>query len=469
MNKNSDKKIIFSGACFFHEMARLRLSICLLFMMLMTSVSSLADQKDVKLFGDIIRDAMLQSPDFAIADARIEQARQSARQRGSYRFPRIDVAAGIGPEHNDPAPTSDTGHAHTTGKNIKLALAKLVFDGGASRSEYQRSLALTEAASAEARIVAEELFRDVVRYYIDYWRFQLESEQAEDFIDTMQGLVSKLNTMYTAGAASKIEVDFARARLASAQGVASTAKSSLNNTFSELEYLMQGLRRFRAMSPEEFTTLDLLPLSEYMDRGEWSNSGFVTNAYNAEATRLRVNAQRGRLFPTIDFELSGSLVEDEGGPSEVRGKAGAKLLLSYTLYNGGERRGAIDRARAQLKELEAERLQLERDVFRSIDQSYNSITASQLGLQAVEAEIKANRELQRLNWKNLQMGRVNIIELIDVEERLFNARARSNEVVSTIYQSYYDLLLSSGYIEQLLEKFSLQLPEGFGNFADEPR
>ncbi|MFK7862428.1 MAG: TolC family protein [Granulosicoccus sp.] len=429
--------------------------------MLLASTWSPADQNKVKLFGDVIREAMIESPDFAIADARIEQARQSARQRGSYRFPRIDLAAAIGPEHNDPAPTSDTGHALTTGKNIKLALAKLVFDGGTSRSEYQRSLALKDAAFAEARIVAEELFREVVRFYIEYWRFQREEEQADEFIAIMQELVNDLNTMYEAGAASKIEVDFARARLASAQGVASAAKSSLNNTFSELEYLLQGLPRFRAESPETFTSLDLLPLSEYMEHGAVSNSGFVTNAHNSAATRLRVRSQRGRLYPTIDFELSGSLVEDEGGPSEVRGKAGAKILLSYTLYSGGERRGAIDRAKAQLKELEAERLQLERDVFRSIDQSYNSITASQLGLKAVESEIEANLELQRLNRKNLKIGRVNIIELIDVEERLFNARASRNEVVTTIYQAYYDLLLSSGHIEQLLEKFSLQLPEGF--------
>lgn len=420
-----------------------------------------ADEIEPKAFGELIREAMLESPDFAIADARIEQAQHSSRQRGSYRYPRIDIVAGIGPEHNDPAPTSEKGHALTNGRNVKVAVAKLIFDGGSSKSEYRRSLALTDAAFAEARIVVEELFLEVVRFYIEYWRYQVEVEQANEFIEIMQTLLNDLNMMYEAGAASKIEVDFARARLASARGVSSTAMSSLNNTFSELEYLVRGLQRFRATPPDSFTELDLLPLSDYVKHGSISNSGFLTNSLNADATQLRINSQRGRLFPTLDFELSGSLIDEEGGPSELRGKAAAKLLLSYTLYSGGERRGAIDKARAQLSELQAERVQLERDVFRSIDQSYNNITASQLSLRAVDEEIAANLELQRLNRENLKSGTVNIIELIDVEERLFNANARRNEVVATTYQSYYELLLSSGFTDELLEKYSLKLPEGF--------
>ena len=419
------------------------------------------DETTIKPFSDLIREAVLESPDFAIADARIDQAQNSARQTGSYRFPRIDVTAGIGPEHNDPAPTSDTGHSLTYGRNLKVAVAKLIFDGGTSKSEFERSLTLTDAAYAEARIVVEELFLEVVSFYIDYWRYQKEVEQADDFIENMESLYSDLNEMYNAGAASKIEVDFARARLASARGVSSSALSALNNTFSELEYIVQGLLPFDATAPEIFTTLDLLPLSEYIDHGAINNSGFLFNSLNSDATKLRVKSQRGRFYPTIDLELSGSLIDDEGGPSELRGKAAAKVLLNYTLYSGGERRGSVDRAKAQLDELQAERAQLERDVYRSIDQSYNSIQASLLTLQAVEDEIEANRELQRLNRKNLNSGTVNIIELIDVEERLFNANARRNEVVATTYQAYYELLLTSGYTEDLLEKFSLLLPEGF--------
>ncbi len=414
-----------------------------------------SDDLDVLTFTEAVQRAMADNPGIDIADARIDQASQLARQNRSYRYPRIDLAGTVGPEYNNPAPSAESGKATTNGRNLKLTVSKLLFDGGTSRSEYQRSKRLEAAAEAESMIVVEDLFLEVARHYIDYWRYQLELSQAEDFVATMQSLVDDLNAMYRAGAASKLEVDFARARLASARGTASAATASMNNAFSELEYLVPGLVSFTAISPEMFSAIRLRPLQEYMDNGSQANSGFVTNQLSSEATQLRVSSQKGRFKPTLDFELSGSVIDDEGGPSQQRDKAAAKLLLSYTLYSGGERRAGVRRAEAQLAELQAERVQLERDVFRAIDQSYNSITASRLTLNAVLDEIAANIELQRLNRKNLDLGTINIIELIDVEERLFNASARKNEVIATMYQEYLDLMIAAGFTQSLLEDYSL--------------
>ena len=337
-------------------------------------------------------------------------------------------------------------------------MTQLLFDGGTSRSEFNRSKRLEQAARAEAQIVVEDLFLDVVRFYIDYWRYQVELAQAEKFVATMQSLVDDLDKMFRGGAASKLEVDFARARLASARGLASSATASLNNAFSELEYLAPGLEFFNAISPEQFSDMNLRALSDYFDQGAASNSGFVTNRMSVEATQMRVAAQKGRFLPSLDLELSSSMIDDEGGPSVQRDKAAAKLLLSYTLYSGGDRRGGVQRAKAQLRELQAERVQLERDVFRAIDQSYNSITAARLTLDAVDDEISAHLELQRLNRKNLALGTINIIELIDVEERLFNANVRRNDIVATMHQEYYDLMIASGFTAQILQNYALAIP-----------
>lgn len=397
------------------------------------------------LFEDLFRQATEDNPSIVIAGARIEQASQLSRQMGSFRHPKVEITGAVGPEYNDPAPSSDSGNATTNGRNLKLYVTTVLFDGGTSQSEFDRSKRLESAAIAEAQIVLEELYLEVVNNYIDYWRYQLELAQANKFGANMQALVSDLDKMYRGGAASKLEVDFARARLASARGLVSSATASLNNAFSELEYLSPGLESFTAISPDVFSAMNLFPLTKYIEHGSTSNSGFIVNQMGIEASQLRVAAQKGRFKPTLNFEISGSIIDDEGGASDLRGKAAAKLLLSYTLYSGGERRGGEQRAKAQLRELEAERVQLERDVFRSIDQSYNSITSSRLTLQAITDEIAANQELQRLNRKNLEMGTINIIELIDVEERLFNAYARRNEIVATLYRDYNNLVVTSGY------------------------
>lgn len=418
----------------------------------------LDDERLEKLaFGEVLRMTLSDNPGISMAEERVEQAVQNARQVGAYRYPIVALTSSLGPEYNDPVASEDSGVATTLGKNIKVTATKLLFDGGSAKANHVRSNRLIGAAEAESQIAVEELFVEVVTHYVDYWKFQREHAQARIFVETMNDLVDHLNSMFEAGATSKLEVDFARARVASARGAQSEATASLNNSFSELEFLVPGLTRFLASSPSTFSEFNLLGLQEYLDNGAQANSAFLINKMNSDASRLKIDAANGLFKPTLNVELSGSFIDDEGQPSDNRYKAAAKFLVNYTFYSGGERRGGLRRAEAQLRELEAERRQLERDVFRDIDQSYNSITASRLALDAVNDEIAAHEELQRLNKQNLALGTVNIIELIDVEERLFNANARKNEVVATMYQEYFSLLIAAGHTQEVLSRFELEL------------
>lgn len=415
------------------------------------------DTREFLLLEEMFQLALKENPSMISASARVNQAVGLVRQFGSYRFPKVDLTGSFGPEFNDPSPNSEVGYETTNGRKLKLVATKLLFDGGASRSEYDRSKSLKNSAVTEAQVALENVYLEVVNHYTDYWRYQQELAEADEFVDSMQKLVSALEEMYRSGAASKIEVDFARARLASAQGLVSTTTASLNNALSELEYLSPGLKSFIAISLEEFSTLNLLSLSDYLERGARDNSELLINEHSIEAAQLRISALKGKLLPSVSLEVGGSVIDDEGGPSVQRDKIEAKLTVNYTLYSGGERRGGLYRAKELLRELESERTQLKREVFRSIDQSYNSITAAKVSLSAISNEIAANEELQLLNRKNLEIGTVNIIELIDVEERLFNARARRFETVATMHQKHNELMVLSGHAPLILAEHSQAL------------
>lgn len=414
-------------------------------------------------FTDMLAFALVDNPSIIMAEERVTQAMDQSDQVGAFRYPSIAMTGTVGPEYNDPVATEESGVATTIGKNVKLTLTHQLYDGGAARSNFNRSHRLINAAEAESQIELESLLLEIVVNYIDYWRYQAVLSEADKFVEVMNDLVENLNSMFKAGATSKLEVDFARARVASARGAKSEATASMNNAFSELEFLVPGLAKFTANSPEKFSEFILLSLEDYLDKGAASNSGFVTNRMNIEATKLKVRAAKGLFKPTVNVELSGSYIDDEGQPSEPRMKAAAKFLLNYTFYNGGERRAGVRRAESQLRELQAERTLLERDVFREIDQSFNNITASRLALDAVSDEIIANEELQRLNRQNLALGTVNIMELIDVEERLFNATSRKYEIFATMYQEYFTLLVSAGFTEEILAKYELELAYNQGS------
>jgi multidrug efflux system outer membrane protein len=414
-------------------------------------------------FTDMLALALADNPSIIMAEERVIQAIEQSNQVGAFRYPSIAMTGTVGPESNKPVASEDSGVAETLGQNVKFTVTHLLYDGGTAKSNFIRSNRLISAAEAESQIELESLLLEIVVHYVDYWRYQVVLSEAENFVAVMNDLVDRLNSMFKAGATSKLEVDFARARVASARGAESEAAASRNNAFSELEFLVPGLSKFIANSPEKFSDFTLLSLDDYLEKGAASNSGFITNQMNIEASELKVRAAKGAFKPTVNVELSGSYIKDEGQETpQARNKYAAKFLLNYIFYSGGERRAAVRRAHSQLRELRSERVLLERDVFREIDQSFNNITASRLALDAVNDEIIAHKELQRLNRQNLALGTVNIMELIDVEERLFNASSRQYEVLATMYQEYFTLLVSAGYTAEILAKYELELASNQG-------
>ena len=134
-------------------------------------------------------------------------------------------------------------------------------------------------------------------------------------------------------------------------------------------------------------------------------------------------------------------MQDEGGNSDAHTTSETKLKAEYFLIDGGVRKARIQRSKAQLMELEWDHERLVKDIDRRIKQSYNQITTNRLTLAATEDEIKANQELVRLNRQNLEMGDISILELIEVEERLFNSQATWHRISSETLRNYYDLLI----------------------------
>ncbi|MEM6709629.1 MAG: TolC family protein, partial [Pseudomonadota bacterium] len=108
------------------------------------------------------------------------------------------------------------------------------------------------------------------------------------------------------------------------------------------------------------------------------------------------------------------------------------------------RRSQLNRTKAEILELDWGFEQIELDVSRRIKQAYNQITANRITLDATNDEILFNTELQTLNAKNLELGEVSIIELIEVEERLFNAKVRAFGIRADMLANYYRLMIGVG-------------------------
>ncbi|MEZ5596303.1 MAG: TolC family protein [Pseudomonadales bacterium] len=409
------------------------------------------DGRVVYSLEDILQKALERNPQVAMALAREEQARWGVREAQAYHYPTVDMVLEAGPEFNRPATnTSDTSDI-TPGRNINFRISHLLYDGGVGRSEEDRRQQLRRTTELETRKVVEEITQGAIDAYMQILRNQRAAAVANEFVEEMQRMVEQIEVMHKSGAASKIELDFARARLASAQAQTSTISAELNDARSNLEFLTGDLPDFVAREPLNVSTLNVGTLVGYIDEARTNNSDILLNASNKQALALKIRGQEALYSPTVSLNFKTEGLADEGGNLAPRNTTEVKLKAEYFLLDGGVRRARIQKTKAQLQELEWDQERLVKDIDRRIKQSYNQITTNRLTLSATEDEIRANRELRRLNRQNLEMGDISILELIEAEERLFNSQATWYRISAEMMRNYYELLIGVGDLPDVLK------------------
>lgn len=399
---------------------------------------------------EILELALANNPEVGAALAREEQARWQYREGQVYKYPTIDVIAEGGPEYNRPATESSHNEDITPGRTITFRINQLLYDGGVSLNESDRRLQVRRTTELETRLIVEDIVVKAAEFYSQVLQHQRSAKVAEEFVEEMQSIVKKLEVMFESGAASKLELDFAKARLASARAETGNTKAQLNDALSNLEFLTGPLPEFTAVPPKDIHGLSVLNLHEYIDIARKQNATVLLNRSTQRALRYKIRAQRAQFSPILSLNLKSEALADEGGNLAGRNTTEVKLKAEYFLFDGGARRARLNRTRAQLKELEYEDERLYNEVDREVKQAYNQITTNRMTLDATEDEIASNRELRRLNRQNLEMGDISIIELIEVEERLFNSQATWYRVSSEMFKNYYELQVSAGELASLV-------------------
>ena len=390
------------------------------------------------------------NPEVGAALAREEQARWFHRESKAYKYPIVDVVSEFGPEYNRPATNTADNEDVTPGRNLNLRVTQLLYDGGVSASEEARRFQVRRSTEIETRLIVEDLAFDTVSTYLAVLQFQQAVLAAEEFVIAMRRIVEQIEVMHQAGAASKLELDFARARLASAQAETGNTAAQLNNAVSDLEFLTGDLADFQALEPQSLDDLSVGTLEFFLQQARENNAEILLNKSNKSALQMKIRGEQQQYYPILSINFGSRTGADEGGNQVLRNTSEVKLKAEYFIYDGGVRRSRINRSKAQLRELDWEDQRLMNRLERNVKQAYNQITTNRITLNATQEEIRHNLELRRLNEQNLELGDISIIELIEVEERLFNSKATLSRISSEMLQNYYALLIEVGHLDQVI-------------------
>ena len=237
-----------------------------------------------------------------------------------------------------------------------------------------------------------------------------------------------------------------------------SARSSYRNAVRELNYLMaepldQVYRFISGFAPDtaEFAYANLV--EKMLENNKTLRNQFM----NLELARLDVRSAKSAYYPTLSLNASSGYSDSETDydsmnqldQSRTGGDASVSLSLSYTIYEGNNRKRALQAAKIEREISQVETEEMKQDLKNQLAQEYELYRVRKQLLQVADENLNAaelNLELSREKFEN---GTINSFNFRDVQQIYQDAAYNYQRAVFNVIQSYHTLMrLTGGIIEE---------------------
>lgn len=355
----------------------------------------------------------------------------------------------------------DTGYVNSNdyqANNVTLAAQQPLYDK-ARWAAYQEGKARGALGVGQFDVASQSLFDRVAKSYFDVARAENEIKLIGQQKSAIAGLVIQSKKLYQAGQGAITDIDEAQARLDLVEA-------------QEAEAQARRIAALRALAGRtKMPVDDIQPMREQVDASgpippEQDLPYWTAVARDASpelAARLaavkvaeaQANTQRAGHYPTLSLTTQLTRREtrqyQELDPRQDTYYVGVQLDIP--LYRGGAVRASVAKAEAQLagaqSDYDVQRQQLAED----IETDYLGVVAGFTKSKAMQRAVESNQRALTSTEKGFQGGVRSTVDILDAQQRLFQARRDLLNTKLDMLQSYVSLHTHTGQMNRaVLEK-----------------
>jgi outer membrane protein TolC len=397
-----------------------------LFLFFLAGTTALAQGAGVLTLSEAVRAALSHAPAVDAAIAAADAAAAGVSEAEAALDPQITIAGSVfrhdepmivRPIHGfDPAtiPPFDR-----TLIQSSVSGTLLLWDGGAARSRVDQARSMREAAGVATDEVRERILLATVASYLEVLAGLQELEAEEQRIESMEAERSRIALLREVGRAAAVEayradasLEAARARRIDAEARLSVARASL--------------ARLTGLEAREIA-------SARIDAGSYPDSGVLAAEATESSARIRrlqaaveartagVRAAEGSRKPQV--AAAGNLLEYGSGNGDFTLEWNAGVQVRFNAMDGGAAKSRTARARAELRQAEADLEVARLDVLGQLDDARAAVRRSSALVTSYEAAIRSLAEVARVERLRLENGVGIQAEYLRAEAELAGARA----------------------------------------------
>ncbi|BFM50249.1 type I protein secretion system protein AggA [Marinomonas sp. THO17] len=397
----------------------------------------------------------------AIAKYRESKENMDLARRNGY-YPSVDLTAGIGHEttYADENNSDDIG---LTRRELSLSLNQPIFNGFASQNEVDRLFNEAEADRWSALISVENTALEVAQAYANILRYRELVNLANMNLETHQRIYKQIKLKSDTGVGRQSDLSQITARLAKAHANYLAATNNLIDAESNYNKVVGEMPPKDLIYP--IPDRDLLPkdLDSAIKQALAKNPAIEGAYWDVAATESIQKISDARKYPSVNFVLertwNNNLDGDEGPSEDLL----AMVRLNYNLYSGGSFKRQKEVAVQQNIQAKEIRRNTIRDTELTVRLAWAAFEATTGQKKHIRDYVIATKESQVAYEKQFRLGRRTLLDVLDSENELFQAR---QDYVNADYDELFSEFRLFNAKGELMRSFRIYRPPLLG-FKDE--
>ena len=330
-----------------------------------------------------------------------------------------------------------------------LVVDELLFDMGGREAEVRRQAARTDAAGARVEERSEFVALNVSRAYIDYMLQQRLVAIAQDNASFHEKLAGDLREGVAKGSISIADQQQAEERLQSARARVTEAREDLDTAAIEFQQLT-GMPLDSVEMPPDLSAALPPTLADAEGMARRDNPLVQEAVADLSAAREEAAAAKAALGPNFHLEGRGRVGHDidgfEGHTTDLQGR----LVMRWTLFNGGTNVNNYREQMARSDEAHARIFQQQRQAEQDVRSAWSRLTNQTRLTDELTTQAKVTDDLLLSYREQFNVGRRSLLDVLDAQNTRYNVQAQAETArLAKLYAQYRVLAAANRLVEAL--------------------
>ena len=386
-------------------------------------------------------------PEIRARQKSLAAAEQGVRVAYSGYLPKLDIFGETGPQYIDsPVLTSQGGGTWLSIANVAGAkLTQHVFDGFATPSQVRTARLNMEVAEFTLDGVRQNVLFDGINAYVEVLRQNRLAALSRDSERTIMRQLHLEDERVQRGSGIAVDVLQAKSRLQLAKERRVGFEGGLADATARYIQVFAHSPEMATME-EPTPPLELLPndLESAVQTARQQNPAINSSLATVAVADERKRLVRAGYYPTLDVVGSANRENDNDLVRGTRTDLSVVLSATWNLFNGFATSAGLRQAALEYQAARRNHDIVERQVEEATRLAWNELTTARRRVELLDNAVAIASEVFEARQKLREAGRETVINVLDAENEVYNARINLTQASGDVQLAIYRLLQGMG-------------------------